>query len=190
MYNFVHSSVIYNVIVTSVYTPCIYTFYKSIYKNIWTIHHDQCLLKVLMYILALFLLFFYHLDGFKLWPFGRNQPVLVRKLSWDWMSITGWRYFCRWTHWPPVFSQTRSATCLFWPSCLSTPSALVFAPSHMVTRVVLLLTSGRCCEDVVFAGMSDFLLSHVGTLKQSFKKKLVQCICVLLHFVCCKVPSK
>lgn len=90
MYNFVHSSVIY-VIVTSVYTPCIYTFYKYIYKNIWTIHHDQCLLEVLMYIIALFLLFFYHLDGFKLWPFGRNQPVLVRKLSWDWMSITGWR---------------------------------------------------------------------------------------------------
>lgn len=91
MYSFVHSSVIYNVIVTSVYTPCIYTFYKYIYKNIWTIHHDQCLLKVLMYIIALFLLFFYHLDGFKLWSFVRNQPVLVRKLSWDWMSITGWR---------------------------------------------------------------------------------------------------
>lgn len=91
MYSFVHSSVIYNVIVTSVYTPCIYTFYKYIYENIWTIHHDQCLLKVLMYIMALFLLLFYHLDGFKLWSFGRNQPVLVRKLSWDWMSITGWR---------------------------------------------------------------------------------------------------
>lgn len=152
-----------------------YTHFINIYiylKNIWTILHDQCLLKVVMYIIALFLLFFLIIwMVFKLWPFGRNQPVLVRKLSWDWMSITGWRQFCRWTHWPSVLSQTRSAARLLWPELFVDPLCTSISPSHKVTRVVLLLTSGTCCEDVAFTGMSDFLVSCVGTLKSwSFKR--------------------
>lgn len=143
--NFIHSSLIYNVIV-SVYTPCIYTFYKyiKIYEPTWSVFvkggdvHNSFLL-----------LFFYHLDGFKFWPFGRNQPIVACKLSWDWMSITGWRQFRHWTHCPSALvHRTRCMTRLFRPSC-STPSALVFAPFRKVIRVSFVINKQKmlwgCC---------------------------------------------
>lgn len=118
-----------------------------------------------------------------------SSPFLARKLSWDWMSITGWRQFRHWTHCPSALARrTRCTTRLFRPSC-STPSALVYAPSRKVISVLLLSTSGRCCQDVVFTGMYDFLVSRFGTWVDHYTD-LFWCKCVLLCSVCCKVPSK
>lgn len=166
-------------IVTSVYTSCIYTFYKYIYKTIWTNQHDQCLLKVVMYIIAFFLvvlfffsLFWNHLGGFKLWPFGRNQPDPAGKPSWDWMSITGWRQLGRWTHCPlcsgtlhqkldlPLSAELFA---IFW-----TPTALVTPPPHPHPRghrVVFVVNKWKmlwgCCFhwDVCFSRSTPRYLS-------------------------------
>lgn len=166
MYDFVHSCVIYNVTVTSVYTPCIYTFYKYIYKDIWTIHwsvfvkggnvHNSfCCFSIIWMVLS-----YGYLAG----------TSLLWCASWagtECRSLVGGSFSAGRTG--PLFLVRPEArlACFDWVvfPFFSPPSALVFCPSRKVIRVVLLSTRGRCCEDVVFTGMWDFLDSRVGTLK-------------------------
>lgn len=167
------------------YIPFIYTFYKYIYKYIWTNQYDQCLSMVVLYI---YRFFFACLSQGGMLSYG-HLIESVNCMSWhaswagDWMSITGWwQYWFRcslYCHSALVVltlpaAQLMSLTKFFFSCPFLIHSALVFTPLKGNKGCFVISyanTSGRCCKEMLLLllecfsspGCMIFVFAHVGT---------------------------
>lgn len=163
------------------YIPFIYTFYKYIYKYIWTNQYDQCLSMVVLYIYRFFCSSCPSCGG--MLSYGHLiETACCIELSWG-LNVNHWLVAViasLFTVLSLCSGSAHTASCTtssrLWPSFCSfffNPlcTSIYSLKGDKVFFFVIddLKTSGRCCKEIMFllfvffTGMYDFCFTHVGT---------------------------